>query len=125
MIKAETTSRPEAVFVLVLLQSMFWLIAGISAAPFVLGGEIYMGALAVVTILFALGTFLCAIGVLWRRRRARALTIAIEVLCLFGSAVLMLLPIGFNRGLVSILVNVGLPLAVIVLLRKDAQEVFS
>ena len=107
-----------------LLQSMFWLIAAISAAPFVLGGEIYMGALAAVTALLALGTFLCAMGVLWRRRRARALTIAIEVLCLFGSAVLLLLPIGFNRGLVSILVNVGLPLAVILLLRKDAHEAF-
>jgi hypothetical protein len=113
------------VFVLLLLQAMFWLIAGISAAPFALGGEIYMGVLAAVTVLFALGTFLCAIGVLWRRRSARAVTIGIEVICLFGSGVLLLLPIGFNRGLVSILVNVGLPLAVIVLLRKGGQEVFS
>ncbi len=107
---------------MLLMQSLFWLIAGISAAPFVLGGEIYMGALAVVTMLFALGTFLCAVGVLWRRRRARALAIALEVTCLFGSAVLLLLPIGFNRGLVSILVNVLVPVVVIVLLRKDREE---
>jgi hypothetical protein len=107
------------------MQAMFWLIAAISAMPFVLAGEIYMGVLSVVTALFALGTLLCAIGVLWRRRRARAMTIGIEVICLFGSAVLLILPLGFNRGLVSMLVNVGLPLAVIVLLRKDAQEVFS
>jgi hypothetical protein len=125
LIKPESTSRPEAVFVLTLMQAMFWLIAAISAALFALAGEVYMAALALVTILFALGTLLSAIGVLWRRRRARAISIAIEVVCLFGSAVLLLLPIGFNRGLVSIMVNVGLPLAVIVLLRKDVQEVFS
>jgi hypothetical protein len=125
LIKAEpttTTSRPEAAFVLLLMQSLFWLIAGISAAPFVLGGEIYMAGLAVATVLFALGTFLCAVGVLWRRGRARALAIALEVTCVFGSAVLLLLPIGFNRGVVSILVNVLVPVVVIVLLRKDREE---
>jgi hypothetical protein len=127
LIKAEagpTTSRPEAAFVLLLMQSLFWLIAGISAAPFVLGGEIYMAGLALASMLFAVGTFLCAVGILWRRSRARALAIALEVTCLFGSAVLLLLPIGFNRGVVSILVNVLVPIAVIVLLRKD-RETFS
>lgn len=109
---------------LLLMQSLFWLIAGISAAPFALAGEIFMAGLSLATMLFALGTLLCAIGVLWRRRRARAFAIALEVVCLFGSAVLLLLPIGYNRGLVSILVNVALPLAVIVLLRKD-REAFS
>lgn len=109
---------------LLLMQSLFWLIAGISAMPFALGGEVYMGALGVVTMLLALATLLLGIGVLWRRRRARALTIALEVVCLFGAAVLLLLPIGFNGGVVSILVNTALPFAVLILLRKEAGETF-
>jgi len=68
---------------------------------------------------------LVGIGVLWRRRRARGLAVALEVVCLFGSAVLLLLPIGFNGGTVSLLVNVALPIAVIVLLRKSEAEAFS
>ena len=124
MIKAEQSSRPEAAFVLLLMQSLTWLIAAISSAPFVLGGEIHMAALVAVTLLFALGTCLVGIGVLWRRRRARSIAIALEVACLVGAAVLLLLPIGFNHGLVSLMFNVALPIAVIVLLRKD-REVFS
>jgi hypothetical protein len=123
-VQSAASSRPEAAFVLLLLQSLTWLIAGISAAPFVLGGEIHMAVLALMTLLLALGTVLCALGVLWRRRRARAFAIALEVVCLFGSAGLLALPIGFNRGVVSILVNVALPLGVIVLLAKDG-ETFS
>ena len=54
MIKPEApSSRPEAAFVLLLLQSLFWLIAGLSAAPFVLGGEIHMAGLVVATLLLA------------------------------------------------------------------------
>ena len=125
MIKPEAPSgRPEAVFVLLLLQCLFWLIAGLSAAPFVLGGEIHMAGLVLATLLLALGTCLLAIGVLWRRRRARSLAIALEVVCLFGTAVLLLIPLGFNKGPVSMLVNAALPLTIIVLLRKDG-EAFS
>ena len=124
MIKADSSSRPEAAFVLLLMQSLFWLIAGLSAAPFALGGEIFMGGLAAATMLFALGTCLLAIGVLWRRRHARSLVIALEVVCLAGSALVLLLPIGANSGPVSLMVNVALPIAVIVLLRKDG-EAFS
>ena len=118
------SSRPEAAFVLLLMQSIFWLIAGVSAAPFALAGEIFMAGLALATLLLALGTCICAIGVLWRRRWARVVVIALEVTCLFGSAVLLLIPLGFNRGLVSILVNVAVPFAVLILLRKD-REAFS
>ena len=122
MIRVEAPSgRPEAAFVLLLLQSLFWLIAGLSAAPFVLGGEIHMAGLVVATLLLALGTCMLAIGVLWRRRRARGLAIALEVVCLFGTAILLLLPIGFNRGPVSLMVNVALPIVLIVLLRKDGE----
>lgn len=124
MIKADkspgaVSGRHEAAFVLLLMQSLFWLIAGISAAPFVLAGEVHMAGLALATLLLALGTCLVALGVLWRRRRARGFALAIEIVCLFGAAVLIWLPIGFNRGPVSLLVNVALPIAVILLVRKD------
>lgn len=106
------------------MQSIFWLIAAISAAPFAVAGEVFMAGLALATLLLALGTCFCAIGVLWRKRWARVAVIALEVICLFGSAVLLLVPIGFNRGLVSLLVNVAVPVAVLVLLKKD-REAFS
>jgi hypothetical protein len=119
LIKVESAGRTEAVFVLLLMQSLFWLIAGISAVPFAIAGEVFMAPLAVATMLLALFTFLVAVGVLWRRRWARGVAIAIEALSLFGSAVLLLIPLGFNRGPVSLMVNVLLPVAVILLLRKD------
>ena len=110
---------------LLLMQSLFWLIAGISALPFALAGEVYMAALGLFTLLLSLATLMLGIGVLWRRRRARSWAIALEVLCVFGTAVLLVLPIGFNGGVVSLLVNVALPIAVIVLLRKDPSDVYS
>ena len=125
MTRPDSSSRPEAVFVLLLMQSLFWLIAGISAVPFVLGGEVHMAALAVATMLLGLFTLLTGIGVLWRRRRARGWAVGLEVVCLVGTALLLALPIGYNRGLVSVLVNVVLPLAVIVLLSNRRAEAFS
>ena len=105
------------------MQSLSWLIAGISAAPFVLAGEVHMAGLALASLLLALGTCLVAVGVLWRRRWARGWAMGLEIVCLFGAAVLLLLPIGFNRGPVSLLVNVVLPVSVILLVRK--AEAFS
>jgi len=119
LIKAESSDRAEAAFVLLIMQSLFWLIAGISAVPFAIAGEVFMAPLAVATMLLALLTCLVAIGIVWRRRWARGLAIAIEAVCLFGSAVLLLIPLGFNRGPVSLMVNVLLPVAVILLVRKD------
>lgn len=101
------------------MQSLFWLIAGISAVPFAFGGEMHMAALAITSMLLALGTCLVGIGVLWRRRWARGFAIGIEALCLFGTTVLLMIPLGFNRGPVSLMVNVVLPIAVILLVRKD------
>ncbi|HKW71293.1 MAG TPA: hypothetical protein VJQ08_00545 [Candidatus Dormibacteraeota bacterium] len=115
---AGNSAKPEAAFVLLLMQSIFWMIAGISAAPFAIAGEVHMAGLALVTLVFALATTLLAIGVVWRRRRARGWAITLEVVCLCGSALLLALPIGFNGGPVSLLVNVALPAAVIVLLRE-------
>lgn len=124
MINAERTSRPEGAFVLLLMQSLFWLVAGISAVPFALAGETSLIGLALASMLLALCTLLVGIGVLWRRRWARGMAIALEVICLAGTAVLLTLPIGFNRGPVSMIVNALLPLVVIVLLRKD-REAFT
>jgi len=106
------------------MQSLFWLVAGVSAVPFAMAGEVDMGALGLITMLLALATLLLGIGVLWRRRRARAWAIALEVLCLFGAAVLLALPVGSNGGVVSLMVNVVLPIAVIVLLGKDSSRAF-
>lgn len=106
------------------MQGLFWLIAGISAAPFAVAGETSMVLLALATLLLALGTCLTGLGVLWRRRWARGVAVMLEVVCLLGTALLLWIPIGSNKGLVSIVVNAVVPLAVIVLLRKD-REAFT
>jgi hypothetical protein len=111
-----TTSRPEMVFVLVQLQSIFWMVAGISSIPFALGGELHMAALGLVSLLFALFVCLVGIGVLWRRRWARRTAVALEL----G------LPIGANHGPVALLTNVVVPAAVIWLLwGRNTRSVFS
>jgi hypothetical protein len=43
-------------------------------------------------------------------------------MCLAGSALLLVAPIGANRGPVSLMVNIALPVAVIVLLRGKAMR---
>ena len=111
------TSRPEAAFVLLLMQATFWFLAGVSALPFVLGGEVWMLLLAAFS--FALAGFSVWSGVWMVRRRgwARRAVLVLEWICLTGSLLLLALPIGANRGPVSLLVNVLLPAAVILLLR--------
>ena len=111
------TSRPEAAFVLLALQATFWAAAGISALPFVLGGEVHMLALGVASIAFGGATVWMAIGVVRRRRWARRATLIIEWVTLIASLVMLVIPLGANRGPVALLVNVALPLAVILLLR--------
>ena len=110
---------------LLLLQAVFWFVAAVSSAPFVLGGEVHMAALVMATLLLALGTVLLGLGVLWRRPAARRLAIALEVLCLAGTAFAFTVPIGSNRGLVSVMVNAALPVAVVVLLRSGPRGAFS
>jgi hypothetical protein len=111
-----TTSRPEAVFVLLLLQAIFWMVAGLSALPFALAGEVHMIGLGLATLLLALFVCLMGIGVLWRRRLARRAALVVEVICLAGAALTLLPPLGANRGPVALLVDVALPIAVIWLL---------
>ena len=115
------SSRPEAAFVLLVMQSMFWAIAGLSALPFALAGEVFMLGLGVASLLFALITCLLAVGVLWRRRRARRWVMALEIACVVGSVLLMVAPIGANRGPVALMTNVLLPVAVVLILRKQRE----
>ncbi len=107
------TSRPEAAFVLLLMQATFWFLAGISALPFVLGGEVYMLLLAAFSFALAGFTVWSGMEVVWRRRWARRAVLVLEWTCLIGSLLMLALPIGANRGPVSLLVNSVLPFAVI------------
>jgi hypothetical protein len=120
------SSRPEGVFVLLLLQSTFWMVAGLSALPFAFGGEFHMFGLGLASLLLALFTCLLGIGVLWRRRWARRTALIVEIVCLVGAALVFALPIGANRGPVALMVNALLPSAVIALLwGKKTRSDFS
>ena len=116
------TSRPEAAFVLLLIQATFWFIAGVSALPFVLGGEVFMLALAALS--FSLAAFAVAAGIyLVRRRRwARRAVLVLEWICVAGTLLLFVIPLGANRGPVSVMTNLLLPAAVILLLRGRAMR---
>jgi hypothetical protein len=119
------TSRPEAAYVLLLLQAIFWMVAGLSALPFALGGELHIFGLGLLTLVLALLLCLVGIGVMWRRLWARRVAITLEAVCLFGSALLFLLPIGANHGPVATMTNLLLPAAVMWLLwGKRTRAVF-
>src|ERR1700693_2190031 len=105
----ESSSRPEAAFVLLLIQALLWTIAGISAIPFAIAGEVFMLGLGVGSLLLALATFLMAIGILWRRHRARRWAMRLEIACLAGSLLLLALPLGANHGPAAWMRDVGLP----------------
>jgi hypothetical protein len=122
MKEMNTTSRPEAAFVLLLMQATFWLLAGISALPFVLGGEVYMLLLAALSFALAGFTVWSGMAVVWRRRWARRAVLVLEWTCMIGSALMLALPIGANRGPVALLVGIVLPVAVILLLRGRAMR---
>jgi hypothetical protein len=119
--QAVTSSRPEAAFVLLLMQSLLWTMAGISALPFAIAGEPFMLGLGLASLLLAMATCLLAIGILWRRNRARRWAMRLEIACLAGSLLQMLVPIGANHGPVALITNVALPVALIVLLRKPRE----
>jgi hypothetical protein len=106
------------------MQSLLWAIAGISAMPFALAGEVFMVGLGLASLLLALATCLLAIGILWRRNRARRWAMRLEIACLAGSLFQLAVPIGANHGPVSLMTNVALPIALIVLLRKP-REAFT
>jgi apolipoprotein N-acyltransferase len=111
------TSRPEAAFVLLLMQATFWAIAGISAFPFALAGQPFLVGLGLASIMLAAVAASLAVGLLKRRTRSRRWVLRLEITCLVGSLLLLALPIGANHGPVSLMTNVGLPLGVVLLLR--------
>jgi apolipoprotein N-acyltransferase len=120
------TSRPEAAFVLLLMQGTFWAIAGISALPFSLAGQPFLIGLGLASILLAAAAISLAVGLLKRRPRSRRWAMRLEITCLLGSLLLLALPIGANHGPVSLLTNVALPLAAILLLRgKMMRSAFA
>jgi membrane protease YdiL (CAAX protease family) len=120
------SGRSEAAFVLLLMQSTFWFAAGISAFPFALAGETWMVALGFASVALAGAGYLLAVGLVRRSRRSRQWTLGLEWVCVVGSAVQLLIPIGANRGPVSLMVNIALPLAMIALLRgKKMRATFS
>ena len=120
------TSRPEGAFVLMVMQSTFWVIAGLSALPFALAGETFMVLLGAASLMLATLACILAIGLVGRRHWSRRWAIALETVCLLGSVVLLAVPIGANRGPVSLLVNIALPLSVVVLLRgKRMRAAFT
>ena len=122
----ERSARPESAFVLLLMQSTFWFAAGVSAFPFALAGEPWMVALGFASLLLAGLGCLLAVGVVRRSRRLRRWALVLEWTCLVGSAVLFLIPVGANRGPVSLMVNIALPLAIVALLRgKKMRAAFS
>lgn len=122
----EQTSRPETAFVLLLMQSTFWIIAGISAFPFALAGEVFMALLGAASLVLAFVTCLLAIGLVQRWHWTRRWAIALEAVCLGSSALLLAVPIGANHGPVALMVNIALPLAVIGLLRgKRMRAAFA
>jgi hypothetical protein len=122
--QAAGSSRPEAAFILLLMQAMLWTVAGISAMPFAVAGEVFMVGLGLASLLLALATCLLAIGILWRRKRARRWAMRLEIACLVGSLLLLALPVGANHGPVAWMTNVLLPVGLIVLLRKP-REAFT
>jgi hypothetical protein len=103
------------------MQAMLWAMAGLSAIPFAIAGEVFMLGLGLASLLLALTTGMLAVGILWRRRRARRWVMALEITCLAGSLLLLVLPIGANHGPVSLMTNVALPMAVLLLVRKPRQ----
>jgi hypothetical protein len=120
------TSRPEIAFVLLLMQATLWAIAGLSAFPFVLAGEVFMLGLGLGSLLLGACACALAIAIVKRRRRARRWAIGLEATCLVGSLLQLALPIGANHGPVSLMTNVGLPLGVILLLRgKQMRSAFA
>jgi hypothetical protein len=119
---SQESSRPEAAFVLLTMQATFWLAAGISGLPFVLGGELYMVVLAAASAALAATTMALAIGLVRRSRAARRWTLVLESLCLGGSSLLLVLPIGANHGPVALLVNLILPGAIIFLIRGKTMR---
>jgi hypothetical protein len=116
------SSRPEAAFVLLMMQTTFWIAAGVSGLPFVLGGEVFMLGLAAASFGLAVLALVLAIGLVRRRRAGRRWVLVLESVCLAGGLVQQVLPIGANHGPVALLVNIVVPAAIILLVRGKTMR---
>jgi hypothetical protein len=111
--------------VLLLVQASTWALAALSALPLALGqpGMLVLAALTGALISCSL---LLAAGLAYRRRWARGWTIALEWICLAGSLLLLVLPVGAPHGLVALMVNVGLPAALLgLLMGRRGHQAFA
>ncbi len=124
--QTDQTSRPEAAFVLLVLQATFWAMAGLTAFPFALAGQPLMIAFGLASLLLADFACLLGIGLLFRWRWVRGWVIGLESVCVAGSLLLLALPVGANKGPVALMVNLALPLAVVLLVRgKKMRAAFA
>jgi hypothetical protein len=108
-------TRREIVSVLLVLQGALWLGAGLAAVPLV-ALEPAMGIAGVLTVGLAATMFVLSSRVRRDGRWARRVCIAIEGSFLVGALLLALLPLGSLAGPVPVITNLGLPLAVILML---------
>jgi hypothetical protein len=76
-----------------------------------------MLALAAATFALAAVGYVLSVGLVRRSRRSRRFTLVLEIICLVGATLLLAVPVGANRGVVALMVNLALPVAVIGLLR--------
>jgi hypothetical protein len=109
------SSRPEMAVVLLIVQASTWVLAGVGAFAITFA-EPPMALPAMLTAALVACALLLAAGLVARRRWARVWTLALEWTCLAGSLLLLILPIGAPHGLVSLMVDVGLPVAMLCLL---------
>ncbi len=108
--------RAEAAFVLLLVQGSTWILAGLSAVPFAIAGERGMLMLGALTMLLGAGAGWLGVALLLRLRRARRLVLGLEWVCLAGSLLQWVLPIGDRPGPVAILTGLALPVTLLWLL---------
>lgn len=110
------SSRPEMAAVLLLVQAGAWALAALGTVPLAVGGERAMWVVAGLTAGLVALALLLAASLGTRQRWARRPAILLEGLCLAGSLLLLVLPIGTPRGLVPFMVDVALPAVLLVLL---------
>ncbi len=114
MVNAEARPKQcahEIASVLLSIQGSLFLVAGLGALPFGIV-EPWMRLLGLATLVLAGCTFWLARGVRCHRRWARRWTLVLEVLCVVGTLLLSLLPIGALNGPVPALSNLVLPAAI-------------
>jgi hypothetical protein len=119
--------RPEAAFVLLLIQGTTWMLAGLSALVFGVAGERGMLLLGVLTILLGASAGWLGVALLLHLKRARRLTLTLEWICLVGSLIQWVLPLGNRPGPVALLTGFVLPAALLWLLhgRRAKLELAS